>query len=91
MRRAIVALGACIAAAGCQTMPASPVEVRVPVPVPCVDAAELPKRPPIAADRDLAALPDAAFVGALWRERSALAAYALRAEAVLGACVRASS
>lgn len=47
--------------AGCDTMPKV---VNVPVPVPCLDAKDLPQRPPLVTDADLRAAK--ASNGARW-------------------------
>lgn len=82
-----VGLAALLLATGCATTPVpvvTPARVNVPVPVSCVT--EVPARPGIANDADLAALPDGPLVLALHRDRLALRAWASELEALLAAC-----
>lgn len=51
--RMLFCLAACAALAGCGTQ--LPKEVNVPVPVPCVDEAQVPKRPALVTDADMRA------------------------------------
>jgi len=64
------------------------VEVRVPVPVACIDAVDLPAAPRLAADAELARLPDAELVLTLEQQRRLLREYRNRAEPLLAACAR---
>lgn len=50
MRLAYLAGAALLA--GCNSLPE---KVRIPVPVACIDAKDIPTRPPLVADRDLRA------------------------------------
>lgn len=61
-----------------------PVRVEVAVPVPCVN--ELPARPQVYEDAELAGMGDYALVLAIRRNGLALAGYAAELEAVLTAC-----
>lgn len=77
-----------LSAAACSTGVQAPREVLVPVPVACLELADVPARPAIAGDGELAKLPDGAFVRRIWSERERLAAYALGAEILLRSCAR---
>lgn len=71
--------------AGCASGPPPlPVEVRIPVAVPCI--AEAPARPALLADRDLAALDDYRLVIELARDRRLRQAYVAELEAVVAGC-----
>ena len=75
--------------AGCAARPVvvtETVEVRVPVPVPCI--AEMPARPAVMTDAELLALDDYRAVVALRRDRMLLVQYAAEAEAVMRPCAR---
>jgi hypothetical protein len=72
-------------ASGCAN---TPVEVRVPVPVPCVAAADVPARPAVTDAAVLLELPDGRLVLTLAAERSTLAAYAERVGPLVEACAR---
>ena len=72
---------------GCATVPYVPTEVRVPVPVPCLSADEVP-RAVFPTDADLAKLPDGPLVYALAKDRLDRAAHIGKLEAVLQECVR---
>lgn len=72
--------------AGCAQAPIREVqEVRVPVPVPCVAPADVPKAS-FPADSELAALDDYRLVLTLAQDRLARAAHIARLEAVLLGC-----
>jgi len=71
--------------AGCASGPPPlPVEVRVPIAVPCI--AETPARPELLTDRDLAALPDYHLVLELARDRRLRQGYIAELEAVVAGC-----
>ena len=76
--------------AGCATAPPTvvpipkPIEVLVPVPVSCVS--EIPARPALTTDQELAAMPDYAFVLALRRNDLLYRGFVAELEAVLSAC-----
>lgn len=70
--------------AGCASGP--PVEVKVPVPVPCLQA--LPRKPAFPAD-SLSPRADVFTKGkVLWADRLARKAYELELETALAACVK---
>jgi hypothetical protein len=75
--------------AGCATVPDVPTEVRVPYPVPCLSAAEVP-RATFPSDADLAKLPDGPLVYALAKDRLDRQAHIGRLEAVLEGCIGAN-
>ena len=68
--------------AGCATVPDMPTEVRIPVPVPCLSAAEVP-RAVFPTDADLARLPDGPLVLMLAKDRLDRAAHIGKLEAGL--------
>jgi hypothetical protein len=67
---------------GCTTVPK---EVRIRVPVPCVEQA--PQRPSLIADAELRALDDYGLVIALARDRRLRQGYEAQLEAVLAGCL----
>jgi len=82
------ALVGLVAMAGCSSwgQVQLPTEVRVPVPVPCLDA--LPPSPKVANDEQLLALGDYDLVVTLAKDRKALEAAYLELRAAAGACLR---
>jgi hypothetical protein len=75
--------------AGCSTlMPGMPVEVEIPVPVPCLTAAQLPQRPAVTSNEDLKAMSDRNLLLRIAGEREALAAYVSEAHPLLEACTK---
>jgi len=52
------------------------VEIRVPVPVPCIDAAAIPSRPAVNRWDEILALPNAAAVATLMTQHNLLIGYA---------------
>jgi type IV pilus biogenesis protein CpaD/CtpE len=82
---------ACAAlAAGCSSAPRVdvPTEVRVRVPVACVDAAERLERPPLRSRSDLIAMDRYRRTLAVWSEWLELQAYAAKLEALVEGCSR---
>lgn len=93
MRRLMLLVLCCAGSlAGCGTVPAAPervvrtVEIRVPVPVPCIDEAAIPARPPVNTLDEILALPNAVAVGVLMTQHNLLLAYAGELEAVVASC-----
>lgn len=78
------ALALVVVLAGCASGPEIPREVRVPVPVPCID--EAPVRPSLLTDAELLALDDYGLVIALARDRRVRQAYELALEAAIAGC-----
>lgn len=74
--------------AGCGTMLPVPREVKIPVPVPCVDARDVPAKPPIATDADLLKLDDYQFTLTIWLDRRMLQQYSDLQAALLIGCVK---
>lgn len=66
-----------------------PVEVRVPVPVPCLAPEQLPPAPTLAGDAALAGLADYDLVLTLEAQRRLLRAHVQTTDALLAACARA--
>jgi uncharacterized lipoprotein YajG len=69
--------------AGCATSQ-EPLQVRVPVPVPCV--VELPAEPVIVADAELRAMSDYRLVLVIARERLQLLSYSAEIRAAAEGC-----
>lgn len=83
------AIALCLLLAGCAGPELQvPKEVRVPVPVPCIAAADRPERPPMASDAELLALDTYRRTWALWGDRAARQAYERELEAVVEGCGR---
>jgi len=80
-----LALCALVLLAGCDT---TPKRVLVPTPVPCLAAADVPKRPPLFSDAELAAMTDYQLPIAINIDRKALTRYADDAGAKLDGCSR---
>ena len=79
----------CMAAlAGCAQEPALPTVTKVPVPVPCLSAAQVPALPAVKGNAELAALPDEGLVLEIAAERLELIGYSLKADAVIRACAK---
>lgn len=72
-----------LAIAGCSSLPV-PREIRVPVPVPCID--RTPERPSMLSDQELLALDDYALVVSLARDRRIRQGYEAELEATLEGC-----
>ena len=70
--------------AGCASGPVVPEVVRVPVPVPCIEAT--PAKPVFLSDSDLLALDDFGLVVSLARERRLYQGYTAEIEAVIAGC-----
>ena len=82
MRFALILLVGSLA--GCASGPQIPKEVRVPVPVPCIDRA--PQRPSMLSDAELLALDDYGLVIALARDRRVRQGWEATVEALLEGC-----
>lgn len=74
----------CCIAAGCATP--LPKEVRIPVPVPCID--RLPDEPAVASDAELLALDDYRLVLTVAKDRAAVLAAYRELRATAQACVK---
>lgn len=72
--------------AGCTGPLKIPTEVKVPVPVPCINAADRPQRPDLATDADLLAMDRYKRTWALWGDRAEREVYQARLEAVVDGC-----
>jgi hypothetical protein len=73
--------------AGCSTLNI-PKEVRVPVPVPCIDPKDRPQRPALMSDAELLALDRYKRTHALWADRAERQTYQEKLEAVVEGCSR---
>lgn len=75
--------------AGCSTLtPGMPIEVEIPVPVPCLTTAQLPQRPQVTAGAELKAMSDRNLLLRIAAEREALAAYVTEAHPLLESCTK---
>lgn len=83
----LVLLVLILLAGGCASRLPVPEVVRIPTPVPCLAADQLPARPALEPDAVLRLLPAGDLVLALARERAALAAYSAQAAPLLEGCV----
>ena len=79
----------CTLLVGCTQQPIiQTVEVKVPVPVPCVAQADIPAKPDIMLDQTLLQLDDFHAVLEAWIERGKLIDWSSQLEAVLQGCIR---
>ena len=88
MRYSSCALLSASLLAGCSGQPILPATVKVPVPIPCLEAAELPKLPPVRTDAEILALPDYQSVIAVWVDRIKMRDALAERDALLIACAR---
>ena len=72
----------------CQSIPDAPTEVRIPYPVPCLSAADLPKPPAFVTDADLLKMTDGDLILSLAADRKQNQGYRAEMEAVMMGCVR---
>jgi len=81
---------AALALASCSSVPKIdvPKEVRLPVPIPCVDAAKRPKPPAVVPIDDLLAMDKGTRTLRAWANLERLVAYAAEVEAVVEGCSR---
>ena len=88
--RALAVGAALLLASGCASTPAVtvPKEVRVPVPVPCVDPAQRPKPPAVLDENALLAMPPGTRTLRLWADHQRLRSYVPQLEAVVEGCSR---
>lgn len=75
--------------AGCSSVPTAPKEVRIPIPVSCIDRP--PAKPSMLSDAELLALDDYGLVIALARDRRIRQGYEAELESVIEACTGAGS
>lgn len=73
-----------VCCAGCSTVPTAPKEVRVPVPVKCID--QVPQRPSMLSDGELLAMDDYGLVIALARDRRIRQGYEIELETLVQGC-----
>ena len=77
----------CVIFSGCQSIPDAPTEVRIPVSIACITAADVPKSPIFATDAELAKLPDGDLILSLAKDRRQNQGYRAELEAVISGCV----
>jgi hypothetical protein len=88
VRASGIGTAVCALMAGCASAPIiRPVEVQVPVPVPCVSS--IPASPVLTHDGELRTMTDYQFVLALRRNELLLKGHVAELEAVLTACAHA--
>jgi len=84
VRILLLLLSSALLLAGCASSIEIPREVRVPIPIPCIDRA--PVRPSLLSDAELLALDDYALVIALARDRRVRQGYEAELESAVEAC-----
>lgn len=86
----IVALALASVLGGCAGIPGItvPREVKVPVPVPCVDPKERPQRPAVTSLDDLLAMDPGTRTLRTWAALERLAPYTAELEAIVEGCSR---
>lgn len=72
--------------AGCASTVKIPEEVKVPVPVPCVDAQDVPAPPPLHTEADLLAMDPYRRTVALWVDYVQLLVYKQKLEVITNRC-----
>lgn len=65
-----------------------PVEVKVPVPVPCLSSGDVPKLPLLLGDKELAALTNRDLIISIEIQRRELRAWQQQVAPILAACVK---
>lgn len=85
--RATIVLCAMLAGCAAQTVTV-PKEVRVQVPVPCVDPASRPQRPALRTQAELLAMPQGVRTLAAWADLKAYEAWAAELDAIVEGCSR---
>lgn len=89
MKVRLIGLTVAIVLTGCSATPAPVVQrVEVPVPVPCVSAADLPLRPAFEVERLPTGASDGEKILALARDWPSGRKYEAQMAALLGACVK---
>lgn len=78
----------CVMATGCAAIPDAPTEVKIPYPVPCISAADIPKPPDFVTDAQLAAMPDGDLILTLAADRRQSQGYRDELLAVIQGCVK---
>jgi hypothetical protein len=73
---------------GCTTLPDAPTEIRVPVPVPCLFAADLPAKPQFLTDSEMAKMSDADMIIALRADQLAYRGYVPLIDALIQGCAK---
>lgn len=79
---------ACLALAACETGVRVPEEIKIEVPVPCVNAEDRPKAPAVRTESDLLAMDRYRRTIAAWSDLKRLEAHAAKLEAIVEACSR---
>ena len=72
----------------CQSIPDAPKEVRVPIGVPCLSAADVPKSPIFVTDAELLKMTDGDLILSLATDRRQNQGYRAEMEAVIAGCVK---
>lgn len=86
MRPVILLL--CVMVTGCASIPDAPTEVRIPYPVPCLTADQLPAKPQFVTDAALSVMTDGDLILSLAADRRQNQGYRAELESLLQACVK---
>lgn len=81
-------MAAILLLSGCASIPDAPKEVRIPVPVPCLSASDLPEKPNFVTDAALSVMTDGDLILSLAADRRQNQGYRSELEAVLAGCVK---
>ena len=73
---------------GCAAHLPVPKEVKVPIPVPCIEAKDVPQAPPIVTNPELLKLDEYSFVLTIYTERQDLRRYSAEQAALIEACIK---
>lgn len=87
-QRTVIAIVALASLTACQSIPDAPTEVRIPVPVACISADQLPKPPAFVTDADLLKMTDGDLILSLATDRRQNQGYRAELLAVIQGCVK---
>lgn len=79
---------AIVSISGCASIPDTPKEVRIPVPVPCLSASDLPAKPDFVTDAALSVMTDGDLILSLAADRRQNQGYRAELESLLQACTK---
>ena len=84
----LTTVAAVLSTIGCSSIPEAPKEVRVPISVPCLSAADVPKPPAFVTDSDLLKMTDGDLILSLATDRRQNQGYRAELEAVISGCAK---